>query len=171
MNVDLCKLLFDNNIFISNLLNGRINTVTGSVIMFKINESVKKGVKLISKYGRVFYDYYIDIYENEFYLTTRVVDLSGVEKEIRFGYNDFNYVENINVNIYDIIMDIQANLRHDHYRVLCMFYGIGFDRVYSIKEISIILNMPCKNVRLIINDEINDIINAFVNSAGKKLAL
>ena len=86
MSSDLCKLLFDNNILISNLLNGKLNIVTGSVVMFRVNEAAKKGIKLISKDGSVFYDYNIDIYENEFYLTTKVVDMLGEEKEIHFGY-------------------------------------------------------------------------------------
>lgn len=171
MSSDLCKLLFDNNILISNLLNGKLNIVTGSVVMFRVNEAAKKGIKLISKDGSVFYDYNIDIYENEFYLTTKVVDMLGEEKEIHFGYNDFNYAENINVNIYDIIKKIQASLPPDHYRVLYMFYGIGFDKAYSIKEISAILNMPCKNVYSIINNQINCIINAFINSVDEKLIL
>lgn len=84
MSSDLCKLLFDNNILISNLLNGKLNTITGSVVMFRVNEAAKKDIKLISKDGSVFYDYNIDIYENEFYLTTKVVDMLGEEKEIHF---------------------------------------------------------------------------------------
>ena len=73
--------------------------------------------------------------------------------------------------IYDIIKKIQASLPPDHYRVLYMFYGIGFDKAYSIKEISAILNMPCKNVYSIINNQINCIINAFINSVDEKLIL
>lgn len=99
MDSNLRELLFENNILISNLINGKINMVTGSLVVFRINESAKRGIKLNTKDGSILYDYYLDIYENEFYLTAKVINMFEEEKEIYFGYNDYDCVDNINISI------------------------------------------------------------------------
>lgn len=52
--------------------------------MFRINESSKRGIKLNTRDSSILYDYYLDIYENEFYLTAKVANISGEEKEKHF---------------------------------------------------------------------------------------
>lgn len=56
----------------------------GSLVMFRINESSKRGIKLNTRDSSILYDYYLDIYENEFYLTAKVANISGEEKEKHF---------------------------------------------------------------------------------------